>query len=138
MCVLVDSGSTCNVVDRETREALKRKKIKCKSWKLNRKLYSTGSEEALSAAGKFEVALRYKDRQCTKRFVVAEEKETPILGQETSQLLAVLKIDLNSVNAENLLREFERFGKLEDFQAKLHVDKSVTPIAQKLKPLPYG
>ncbi|KAK2549429.1 hypothetical protein P5673_030103 [Acropora cervicornis] len=48
--VLVDSGSTCNVIDRETWETLKRKNIKCRSWKSNRKLYSYGSEEPLNTA----------------------------------------------------------------------------------------
>ena len=49
--VLVDSGSTCNVIDRETWDVLKKKKIKCKSWKSNKKLYSYGSEEPLNTAG---------------------------------------------------------------------------------------
>jgi len=47
-----------------------------------------------------------------------------------------LKIEINSVSEENLLKEFEGIfvgvGKLRDFQAKLHVDESVQPIAQKL------
>ena len=35
---LVDSGSTCNFIDREMWKVLKKKKIKCKSWKSNKKL----------------------------------------------------------------------------------------------------
>ena len=46
------------------------------------------------------------------------------------------------VSEENLLREFPRIfngvGKLKDFQAKLHIDESVEPIAQKLRPSPFG
>ena len=61
--VLVDSGSTCNVIDRETWETLKRKNIKCRSWKSNQKLYSYGSEEPLNTAGEFEAELCYKDRK---------------------------------------------------------------------------
>jgi len=72
--VLVDQGSNCNVIDRETWEVLKKKKIKCKSWKSNKKLYSYGSEESLNTAGEFEAELRYKDRQGAARFVVVEEK----------------------------------------------------------------
>jgi hypothetical protein len=140
--VLVDSGSTCNVIDRETWEVLKKKKIKCKSWESNKKLYSYGSEEPLNTAGEFEAELCYKDRQCAARFVVVEEKARPILSRQTSELLAILKIEINSVSEENLLREFEGIfvgvGKLRDFQAKLHVDESVQPIAQKLRPSPFG
>jgi len=56
--------------------------------------------------------------------------------------LATLKIEINSVSEENLLEEFGGIfvgvGKLRDFQAKLHVDESVQPIAQKLRPSPFG
>ena len=136
--VLVDSGSTCNVIARETWEALKKEKIKCKSWKSNKTLYSYGSEEPLNTAGEFETELCYKDRQCVARFVVVEEKARPILSRQTSELLAIFKFQINSVSEETLLREFEGIfvgvGKLRDFQAKLHVDESVQPIAQKLRP----
>ena len=38
--VLIDSSSTCNVIDRTTWETLKEKKVKYVSRKSNRKLYS--------------------------------------------------------------------------------------------------
>ena len=55
--VPVNSGSTCNVIDRETWKVLRKKKIKCKSWKSNKKLYSYGSEEPLNTAGEFKANL---------------------------------------------------------------------------------
>jgi len=140
--VLVDSGSTCNVIDRETWEVLKKKKIKCKSWKSNKKLSPDGSEEPLNTPGEFEAELCYKDRQCAARFVVMEEKARPILSQQTSKMLAILKIEINSVSEENVLKEFDGIfvgvGKLGTFQAKLHVDESVQPIAHKMRPTPFG
>lgn len=36
--VLVDSGSTCNAVDRETWKVLKKRKIKCKSWNITQEI----------------------------------------------------------------------------------------------------
>ena len=66
--VPVDSGSPCNVISRETWEMLKRKHIKCKSWKSNQKLYSYSSEEPLNTAGEFEAELSYKERKCTVTF----------------------------------------------------------------------
>ena len=121
---------------------LKRKNIECRSWKSSRKLYSYGSEEPPNTAGEFEAELCYKDRQCTVTFVVVEQKARPILCRQTSEMLAILKIEINSVSEENLLREFPRVlngvGKLKDFQAKLHIDESVEPIAQKLRTSPFG
>ena len=58
--VLIDSGSTCNVIDKDMWEVLKKKKIKCTSWKSNKKLYSYGSEEPLNTAGEFESELYQK------------------------------------------------------------------------------
>ena len=36
-----------------------------------------------------------------------EEKARPILSRQTSELLAILEIEISSVSEENLLREFE-------------------------------
>ena len=88
--VLVDSGFTCNVIDRDTWELLKKRKIKSNSWKSNKKLYSYGSKEPLNTAGEFETELCYKDRQCVARFVVVDEKARPMLSRQTSELLAIL------------------------------------------------
>ncbi|XP_015747522.1 PREDICTED: uncharacterized protein K02A2.6-like [Acropora digitifera] len=72
----------------------------------------------------------------------SKEKARAILSRQTSQILAILKIEINSVSEENLLREFPRIfngvGKLKDFQAKFHNDESVEPTAQKLRPSPFG
>ena len=58
--------------------------------------------------------------------------------RQTSEILAILKIEINSVSEENLLREFPRIfygvGKLKDFQAKLHIDESLEPTTPKLRP----
>ena len=140
--VLVDSGSTCNVIDRATWEMLKEKKVKCISRKSKRKLYSYRSNEPLTTAGEFETELRYKGKRCHVCFIVVEEKERAILSRETSEELAILKLEINAIKEETLLRDFPEcfkgVGKLKGFQAKLHIDESVKPVAQKLRPPPYG
>ena len=140
--VLVDSGSTCNVIDRATWEMLKEKKVKCVSRKSKRKLYSYESNEPLTTAGEFETELRCKDKRCHVCFIVVEEKARAILSRETSEELAILKLEINAIKEETLLRDFPEcfkgVGKLKGFQAKLHIDESVKPVAQKLRPPPYG
>ena len=132
--VLVDSGSTCNVIDRGTWEMLKSNHIKCNSRRSSRKLYSYGSAEPLTTAGEFETELSYKDKRCTVCFVVVEENARAILSRQTSEELSILKIEINTVSEEC----FDCVGKLKEFQAKLHVDESVKPVAQKLRPPPFG
>ena len=131
--VLVDSGSTSNVIDRGTWEMLKRNNIKCDSRKSNRKLYSYGSDEPLTTAGEFVTELCYKDKVYPACFVVVEEKARAIISRQTSEELGILKIEINTVSHDTLLEEypecFQGVGKLKGFQAKLHIDESVKPIA---------
>lgn len=55
MSVLIDSGSSNNVVDRETWEELKKQGIKCQSSKTtNKRLFPYGSENPLQIAGIFK------------------------------------------------------------------------------------
>ena len=140
--VLVDSGSTCNVIDRVTWETLKEKKVRCLSRKSNRKLYSYGSNEPLTTAGEFETELCYKDTRCHVCFIVVEEKARAILSRQTSEELAILKLEINAMKDETLFRDFPEcfkgVGKLKGFQVKLHIDESVKPVAQKLRTPPYG
>ena len=67
-----------------------------------------------------------------------EEKARAKLSRETSEELAILKLEIIAMKEETLLRDFPEcfkgVGKLKGFQAKLYVDKSVKPVAQKLRP----
>ena len=116
--------------------------MKCVSTKFNRKLYSYGSNEPLTTAGEFETELCYKDKRCHVCFIIVEEKARVILSRETSEELALLKLEINAVKEETLLRDFPEcskgVGKLKCFQVKLHIDESVKPDVQKLRPPPYG
>ena len=116
--------------------------MKCVSRKSNRKLYSSGSNEQLATAGEFETELCYKDKRCHACFIVVEEKARTILSRETSEELTILKLEINAMKEETLVRDFPEcfkgVEKLKGFRVKLHIDESVKPDAQKLRPLPYG
>ena len=108
----------------------KRRKLRISCGYRTRNCTLLARRKPLNTAGEFETELCSKDRQCTARFVVVDEKARPILSRQTSELFSILKIEKNSVSEENLLREFEGIfvgGKLKDFQAKLHCPKVETP-----------
>ena len=67
--------------------------MKCVSRKSKRKLYSYRSNEPLTTAGEFETELRYKDKRCPVCFMGVEEKARAILSRETSEELAILKLE---------------------------------------------
>ena len=66
------------------------------------------------------------------------EKARAILSRETSEELAILKLEINAMKEETLLRDFPVCFKgvvtLKAFQEKFHIDESVKPVAQKLRP----
>ena len=70
-------------------------------------------------------------------FIVAEEKARAILSRETEEL-AIVKLEINAMKEETLLRDFpgcfKGVGTLKGVQEKLHIDESVQPVAQKLRP----
>ena len=63
-----------------------------------------------------------------------------LLGRQTSEELGVLQISVNHVN-HTILDQFpgiaEGIGELKDFEVKIHVDPTVTPVARKHSRVPF-
>ncbi|XP_014677981.1 PREDICTED: uncharacterized protein K02A2.6-like [Priapulus caudatus] len=93
--VLVDSGSTCNIVNMDTWEALKRQKIVCTSEKSDTLLYAYGSRTPLHTLGKFTADIEVGRRQTKAEFVVVQGNGQPILGCQTAEQLGILKVGLD-------------------------------------------
>ena len=84
-------------------------------------------------------------------FEVIKGNGKPLIGRKSATELGLLHIGMvNSLsldqsntqeNTDSIVRSFEdRFkgtGRLKDFQLDLHVDKSVTPVAQPLRQIPF-
>ena len=78
--------------------------MRCVSRKSSKKLYSYGSNEPLTTAGEFETELRYKDKRSHACFIVVEEKARAILSRQTSEELAILKLEISAMKEEILFR----------------------------------
>lgn len=143
---LIDSGASVNVIDKKTFDQINTsKKILQKS---NAKVFPYGSNTPLKIIGKVDLNLTVGSKIHAVEFQVIPGKGRTLLGRKSATELGLLQIGLiNTVSAEctnqgqsqeceAILRSFEdRFqgiGKLKDFQLKLHIDDSVTPVH------PYG
>ena len=127
--VLIDSGASCNVVDKNTWEDLKSQGIKCKSEKGTQKLFPYGSAELLSTLGKFRTSVRLDDHAVETEFVVISGKGRPLLGWEMAVQLGVLKLGpiVNSSDTSLQVKFkacFEGIGKLRGYQAKIPESKA--------------
>jgi len=145
--MIIDSGSTSNIVDRETWEYLKKQGIECRNQKRSKDLYAYGSKEALSVAGLFWTKVEYQENRLDEvEFVVIEGKGQSLLSCETAIQLGVLKIVRNiegdTSNAEAILEEhqdvFEGIGKLKDYQLKIPIDNDVEPVVQATRRVPFN
>lgn len=56
---IIDSGASCNVIDRQLCETLKERKVKCVSSRCQKKLFAYGSTEPLKVAGSFTASTLY-------------------------------------------------------------------------------
>ena len=91
--MIIDSGASCNVLDRKLWEYLKANKVRCASSKATKKLYSYGNKQPLQVAGTFTVDVLVGNRVLNEvEFVVIESEGHALLGRETAIALGVLKL----------------------------------------------
>ena len=108
-----------------------------------------GCNKPLELAGRTNVKINVGNSQHDVEFQVIKGKGKPLVGRKTATELGLLHVGmLNSLsqeqaneNTESIIRSFEdRFqgtGKLKDFQLKLHIDETVTPVAQTSRQIPF-
>ena len=152
--VLIDSGATCNIVDRATWESLKQKGVKCKSRKCEKTLFAYGPTKPIEVVGTFESEIHCEEsgEKCVDEFTVVEGRDKALLGKDTAKKMNVLRVDLRTHHKDTqlqvkellwtllrtLLMFFSGVGKLKNFQLKLHVNKDVKPVAQPVGRLLFG
>ena len=150
--MIIHSGASCNVLDRNLWEYLKASKVRCASSKATKKLYSYGNKQPLQVAGTFTADVLVGNRVLNEvEFVVIESEGHALLGRETAIAQGVLQLgpQINSLQLStdgenrgpNILDKFpgccEGIGKLKDFQLKIPIDAEVQPVAQPIRRVPY-
>ncbi|XP_068707557.1 uncharacterized protein [Montipora foliosa] len=114
--VFINSGATCNIVDRDTWESLKQEE-RCVA--------------AFTAAESHGRALLGRD--------TAEKLNVLRVGPPNSPQANSIKSEGTSVDiVKNFPDVFTGVGKWKDYQLKLHVNKDVKPVAQPVRRLPFG
>ena len=149
--ILIDTGASCNIVDKTTWESLKKKVVNCTSHKCSKKLFAYGQTEPIEVLGTFEAEIHWEvsAKSCLDEFTVVKGPGTTLLGKYTVNVLRVgppsnpLACTITSEgDAGDVLKDFadifQGVGKLRDFQLKLHINKNVKPVAQPVRRLPFG
>ena len=87
--MLIDSGVTCNILDRQLCGFFFKNLVKCKCYFTDRKIYTYGSKEPLKLTGGFKAEVSFNNIN----FLVLEGEGEPILGTDTITKLGILKIE---------------------------------------------
>ena len=148
---LIDSGATCNLVGQQTWDWLKASGIQCESRRSAKVLFAYGATEALPTLGTFsaKVVSTRRNAECQADFVVMKGGGRTLFGRKTAETLGLLHVGPRQVNSivcehsEDDIRRiyqdlFTGIGLLKDYELKLHVDKSVKPVAQPVRRITFG
>ena len=138
---LIDSGAGVNVIDTYTFNQMENIHIS----PTLKKIYGYRSSEPLPVVGTFEANIKsgVTNKFKVAQFCVVDGQDGNLIGYETAIDLGLLRI-VNSVSApqvDDIVGEykdcFEGLGKMKDKAAKLHVNSSARPLAQKFRRLPF-
>ena len=92
VAMLIDSGASTNVIDKNLWSKLKQDKIKCVSRKSDKKLYAYESKQPLNVLGTFSALAKVEGKEAEAEFVVINGEGAALLGRETAIQLGVLKL----------------------------------------------
>ena len=151
---VIDSGASCNVMDRNQWENMKTKGVVCESRKDAKPLFAYGSKTPLAVAGTITATVKVTDSRSNELsnvdFIVIEGEGQTLLGRDTAKKLNLLRVgpEVNTVSdkpedtKQRMLREhkscFTGLGKLKDFQLEIPIDRDVEPIVQPLRRIPFA
>ena len=143
--MVIDSGTSTNIVDKGLWNDLQRQKIVCVSKKCDKKLYAYRSKEPLKVLGTFSALTKVAESEVQAEFVVIDGEGEALLGRETALQLGVLKlgapvytVQFKEVIMSDYKGVFDGVGKLKDYQVKLHVNPDVPPVAQPVRRTPFS
>ena len=151
---LVDTGSSCDIIDKSTYDKVKARNPSLFLKETNKKLYPYASQP-IKIIGYFNALIETPERFTNNKiFVVKNQTAGNLLSMQTSMALQLVQmngtskvLDVNTIVKEKqkTVNEliathgdiFEGRGKLKKYKAQLHVNKNVVPIYQKMRRQPY-
>ena len=136
--MMIDTGASANIIDENSlSEVQKRCKVQLDTPK--KRIFAYASESHLSLLGQFQADISV-GANCVKTTVyVLQGSHGSLLSYSTAQDLDLIEVKVNQVDSlhhvsDELIRQFPKLfkgiGKLKSTQVRLHIDASVTPVAQ--------
>ena len=154
----VDTGSTINIIDENTFKQLQNINLQ----KTHVRAYPFNSSEPVQMTGKFDTLIESRKRLTIATIYVTAQDGGCLLSNTTAQELGLISLHLNQIDTRtkvsrkvkgtglstikdekvrNILHKhskvFQGVGKLNNRQIELLIDKSVKPVAQRQRKIPF-
>ena len=137
--MLVDSGSSVNILDEEDYTKVGRPRLRKKN--KSRELVPYGGGK-IPVLGTCDLILETKKTYDVFTFYVVKGVNGSLLGYPTAASLKIIKV-VNSISGPKEKVEdefphlFQGIGKLKNHQVKIHIDTTVKTVAQKRRKTPF-
>ena len=148
--MLVDSGARSTVLGEQQFHNLLRNSLKANLMpeEITLRVYGNG---CLPVVDKFEATIECHGQKVVETVLVTQGEGRCLLGSPAAKKLQVLKVGPDLVNMTTVYsidndingivgrfpKVFSGVGKLSGCQLKLHINREVTPMAQKPRRIPY-
>lgn len=143
--MLIDSGSTHNLIDDTTWQFMKLRKAKCYAERFDgSKKFLAYGRVPLQLLTVFDATIEVLDGAetlaCDTTFYVIRGGQQALLGKATASKLGLLRVGLPSAIKEtvNHVKSARPFPKIKDFELVLPIDRSVAPVIQPLRRCPIA
>ena len=92
--VVIESGASCNVMDKATWDTLKQSRVKCTSQSTGKKLFAHEQDKPIEVIGTFvsEIECEANDNTCFGEFMVIKGVGKTLLGRSTAARLDVFRV----------------------------------------------
>ncbi|CAB4032808.1 Retrovirus-related Pol poly, partial [Paramuricea clavata] len=129
--MIIDSGASVNIVDKQTWEWLKKNRVVCTSSRSEKKLYTYASQTPLEIIETFNCKISVGHHVVDAEVCIISGRGESLLGKDTAMKLGVL-------NMRKYPEVFKGVGKLEGRTVQLYINSDVKPVAQPVRRIPFN
>ena len=139
--MMINSGASINILDERTLNLITGHQ-KVKLCKATANIYTYRSKSSVSILGQLKGEIESKTKFTCTEFCVVKGMNGSLMCYKTAQAFDLIKIQENTITqASQIMDEFadcfSGIGKLKGFQVELHIDKSIKPITQPHRRIPF-
>ena len=142
--MMIDTGASANIMDESSFNKVN-KTCAIQLNPSNKRIFAYGSDSQLKVRGQFtaDIGTRAKHIQTTVH--VLQGNHGSLLSYGTARDLGLVEVKVNPIQSQHASEEFihqfpslfHGIGKLKDVEVQLHIDKTIKPVAQAARRIPF-